>query len=215
MAPSTLPTNMKTLLQPDPASKSLILTTHPIPVPKENSDEHLIRVHAVALTNGELLWMKNFPPPPSILKDKELVPCYDMSGTVITAPPNSPFQPGSEVYSRTTYYRTAAGREYTICDTSELAFKPKTLSFVQAATVSMSVETAYQALFTHGGLLPVAGTGAKGKRVFVTAASGAVGMVCIFFESHVEKRRACANFPPLVDCTARQVGWRRCRRNRQ
>jgi NADPH-dependent curcumin reductase CurA len=41
----------------------------------------------------------------------------------------------------------------------------------------MSVETAYQALFTHAPLLPVAGTGAKGKRVFVTGASGAAGMV--------------------------------------
>ena len=58
-----------------------------------------------------------------------------------------------------------------------MAFKPKTLSFAQAATVPMSVETAYQALFTHSLLLPVAGTGAKGKCVFVTGASGAVGMV--------------------------------------
>jgi NADPH:quinone reductase-like Zn-dependent oxidoreductase len=180
MPSATLPTTMKVLLQSDPASKTLFLATRPLPVPVPNSTEHLICVHAAALTNGELLWMKNFPPPASETKGKELVPCYDMAGTVITAPSDSPFQPGTEVYGRTHYYRTAAGREYTICDTYELAFKLKTLSFVQAATVPMSVETAYQALFVQAPLQPVAGTGAKGKRIFVTAGSGAVGMVCIF-----------------------------------
>jgi NADPH:quinone reductase-like Zn-dependent oxidoreductase len=181
MSTQSLVTTMKALLQPDPASKTLILTDRPVPVPKPNSTEHLIRVHAAALTNGELLWLKNFPPPAEESKGKEFVPCYDMAGTVIAAPPDSPFKPGSEVFARTHYYRTAVGREYTICDTYELAFKPKTLSFAQAATVAMSVETAYQALFTHSPILPVASTGAQGKRVFVTAASGAVGMVRIFF----------------------------------
>jgi NADPH:quinone reductase-like Zn-dependent oxidoreductase len=165
---------MKSLLQPDPSSKTIILTTQPLPVPVPNTTDHLILVHAAALTSGELLWMKDISPTSKL---QNLVPCFDMAGTVITAPPHSPFQPGSEVYACTNFYRPGAGREYTICETSELAFKPKTLSFAQAATVPMSVETAYQALFTHAPLLPVAGTGAKGKRVFVTGASGAAGMV--------------------------------------
>jgi NADPH-dependent curcumin reductase CurA len=178
MASATIPAMMKSLLQPDPASKSVILITAPVPVPVPNSTEHLIRVHAAALTNGELLWMKNFPPPPSLSKGKELVPCYDMAGTIVTAPSDSAFQPGSEIFARSNYYDTGSGREYTICETSELAFKPKRLSFAQAATMPMSAETAYQALFVHAQLQPVAETGAKGKRVFVTAGSGAAGMVC-------------------------------------
>jgi NADPH:quinone reductase-like Zn-dependent oxidoreductase len=178
MSSTTIPTSMKTLLQPNAASKSIILTTVSVPVPTTNSAEHLVRVHAAALTNGELLWLKNFPAPPSLSQGKEPVPCYDMSGVVVKAPSDSPFQLGSEVFARTNYYRTGSGREYTICETSELAIKPKRLSFVQAATVPMSVETAYQALFVHAQLLPIAETGAKEKRVFVTAGSGAVGMVC-------------------------------------
>jgi hypothetical protein len=226
MPSATLPTTMKVLLQSDPASKTLFLATRPLPVPVPNSTEHLIRVHAAALTNGELLWMKNFPPPASETKGKELVPCYDMAGTVITAPSDSPFQPGTEVYGRTHYYRTAAGREYTICDTYELAFKPKTLSFVQAATVPMSVETAYQALFVQAPLQPVAGTGAKGKRIFVTAGSGAVGMVCIFssctflfgkftlnLRLFVVFLRQLLTLDSQVGCTARKVGWRRSSSN--
>lgn len=39
----------------------------------------------------------------------------------------------------------------------------------------MSVETAWQALFIHAGFDFKAGSGAKGKRIFVTAASGGVG----------------------------------------
>jgi NADPH:quinone reductase-like Zn-dependent oxidoreductase len=165
---------MNSLLQPDLSSRALILTTQPLPVPDSNSTDHLIRVHAAALTSGELLWMQNISPTSKL---NNLVPCFDMSGTTITAPSDSPFQPGSEVYACTDFYRPGAGREYTLCATSELAFKPKTLSFAQAATVPMSVETAYQALFIHASLRPVAGTGAQGKRVFVTGASGAAGMV--------------------------------------
>jgi len=171
--------------------------------------------------------MKNFPPPASETKGKELVPCYDMAGAVIAAPSDSPFQPGTEVYGRTHYYHTAAGREYTICDTYELAFKPKTLSFVQAATVPMSVETAYQALFVQAPLQPVARTGAKGKRIFVTAGSGAVGMVCIFssctflFDVSTLNLRCPAVFlwqlltiESVVGCTARKVGRRRSGSNK-
>jgi len=168
---------MKTLLQPDPASKAVILTTSALPVPTPNSTEHLIRVHAVAITNGELLWMKDYPPPPSLSEGKEPVPGYDMAGVVVTAPLDSPFQPGTEIFSRTDYYHTGSGREYTLVKSSELAFKPKRLTFIEAATVPMSVETAYQALFVHALLQFEAGTGAKGKRVFVTGGSGAVGMV--------------------------------------
>jgi len=40
----------------------------------------------------------------------------------------------------------------------------------------MSAETAWQALFVHAGLEAEKGVGGKGKRVFVTAASGGVGV---------------------------------------
>ena len=185
MSSATLPTTIKTLLQPDTASKAVILTTSPLPVPTPNSTEHLIRVHAVALTNGELLWMKNFPPPPSLSEGKEPVPFYDMAGVVVTAPPDSQFQPGSEIFARTDYYHSGSGREYTVVKTFELAHKPKRLTFTEAATVPMSVETAYQALFVHASLQFVAGTGAEGKRIFVTAGSGAVGMVCYAFTAAI------------------------------
>ncbi|RFU32959.1 hypothetical protein B7463_g3380, partial [Scytalidium lignicola] len=144
----------------------------PLPIPKPNSNEHLIRVHTAVITSGELFWPIYFPPPNP---EKEPVPVYDIAGTVITAPPNSPFKPGNEIYARTNFYRTGSGREYTIATTEELALRPKNISWAEAASVPMSAQTAWQALFVQADLRPEPGVGAVGKRIFVAAASGAVG----------------------------------------
>jgi NADPH:quinone reductase-like Zn-dependent oxidoreductase len=173
---SALPSTIRALLQPDPSSTNLVLTTQSLPTPDFTKDEHLVQIHCCALTNGELLWLKNFPPPPS--STRQNTPGYDISGTIISSPPHSPFPPGSQIYARTSYLLTGSAREYTVTTSPELSLRPKNLSWAEAATVPMSAETAYQALFVHssGLLLPVAGTGGKGKKVFVTAASGAVGI---------------------------------------
>lgn len=174
MATQTLPKTMKALLQPDPASTKLILTSLPLPIPKVDSTEHLIRIHTAALTNGELLWRHNFPVPASPSAPRIFIPLYDIAGTVLTSPPNSPFPPGSEIYTRTDYTRTGSGSEYTVIRTDELALKPRKLSWAEAATVPMSAMTAWQALFVHAGLAPAEGA-AQGKKIFITAASGGVG----------------------------------------
>jgi NADPH:quinone reductase-like Zn-dependent oxidoreductase len=109
-----------------------------------------------------------------------------MAGTVISAPPDSPFKVGDAVYARTNYTRPGNARDYTIAVTDELALIPKGLSWVQAAAVPVSAETAWQILFVHGVNSDGEGGGEVdwetarrfwgGKRVLVTAASGGVGM---------------------------------------
>ncbi|KAE9375130.1 putative zinc-binding oxidoreductase [Stipitochalara longipes BDJ] len=173
----TLPKTQKAIVQPDKPSTAVLMTTdHPVPTANPRTTEHLIRVHTTAITNGELLWTKNFGIPPEFAALKVLVPCNDVAGTVITAPASSPFQPGTGVYARSNYNRTGCAREYSILLTEEMARRPARLSWAEAATVLMSAETAWQALFIHAGLDARAGDGAKGKRVFVTAASGGVGV---------------------------------------
>ncbi|OJJ66098.1 hypothetical protein ASPBRDRAFT_164088 [Aspergillus brasiliensis CBS 101740] len=166
---------MRQLLQPSAqvATSGLTLTTSPLPTPDPTKGEHLIRVHACSPCSGELLWPKNFPPP----NPRTLIPCPDMAGTVVSAPPDSPYQPGDEVYARTNYILT-----------DELARKPKTLSWAEAAAVPVSAQTAWQILFVHAGVVPtttrdgsdVSFEAAKeawtGKRILVTAASGGVGI---------------------------------------
>jgi len=172
---ASLPKTQRALLQPDPLSTDLILTTLPVPTPDFAKDEHLIKVHAVAPCNGELLWTKNFPPPAELAALKTLVPCDDVAGTVVSGPSSSPFKPGDRVYGRTNYFRTGNAREYTIGITSELARVPEHLNNAEAASVGLSALTAWQALFVQAGFGGYEDGGYEGKRVFVTAASGSVG----------------------------------------
>ncbi|PGH02053.1 hypothetical protein GX51_04865 [Blastomyces parvus] len=151
---------------------TLTLIQRPIPKPKPNSDEHLIRVHATALCAGELRWPKLFPIPGK----EEIIPGYDLAGTVVNAPEGSPFAVENQVYARTNYVRPGCARDYTIALTSELAHRPSNLSWVESATIPLSALTAWQALFVQGGLGGPENTANQGKRIFITAASGGVGL---------------------------------------
>lgn len=179
MSSTSIPAKIRAVLQPDIQTTDLVLTMLPIQEAKEGTDEHLIKVHATAPCAGELLWAKNFPA--MTQPGKIGVPCYDLSGVVVTAPADSPFQPGAEVYTRTPAGRTGNAREYTIALTSELALKPRNLSWEESASVPLSAFTAYQALFEHGGLkLGWKDDADKSenvkKRILITAAAGGVGV---------------------------------------
>lgn len=64
----------------------------------------------------------------------------------------------------------------------------------------MSAETAWQALFVHAGLKAEAEIGARGKRVFVTAASGGVGVWMV-------QLAKWAGAEVVGTCSGRNVGW--------
>ena len=166
-------TNIKTLIH-DSKSHTLSLTTHPAPltaVPSE-PEFHLLKVQTTALTNGELLW--------SELSSLEYpVPGFDVAGTVVSAPVESRFKAGDDVYALTSFSRAGAAREQQVALESELALKPRSLSWEDAATVPLSALTAWQALFVHGGLEDISEAivaSSEKKRVLVTAASGGVGV---------------------------------------
>ncbi|CAK37992.1 NAD(P)-binding protein [Aspergillus niger ATCC 13496] len=172
----------RALIQPTAESNADDLTLQTDVVVNSNpaKGEHLIHVRACSPCAGELLWPRNFPPPTKRL----LIPCPDVSGTVVSAPPGSPFQPGAEIYARTSYARPGNARDYTIATTDELARKPESLTWVEAAAVPVSAETAWQILFINAGIVPPeavmdiprAKLAWKGKRILVTAASGGVGL---------------------------------------
>ena len=125
----------------------------------------------------ELRWPIEFPS--AIYADnpsRQITPGYDLAGTVITSPPDSPFKPHDEIFARTLPSRPGNSRQYTIGRTSELALKPRNLNWEQAATVPLSAITAWQVLFEHGRLKGLDDPDAKGKRILVTAAAGGVGV---------------------------------------
>lgn len=172
MSSATTPKTMRTVIQPDANTKHLALVKRDVPTANPDAYEHLIRVHCAAACAGERLWPKMFPPPNA----RELVPCYDVAGTVVTAPECSPFRVGDEVYARTDYLNPGGARDYTIGLMEELAHRPKQLSWVESVAIPLSSQTAWQALFVQAGVGSLESGKWKGKRVLVTAASGGVGM---------------------------------------
>lgn len=170
MSSTNLPTTIRALLQPDPTSTNVTLVSRPVPTPDFSKGEHLIKVHTTSPCAGELTW-------PSFvdLPDKEIITCDDVAGIVVRAPEGSPFQPGSKVYARTSYYRPGCARDYAIVTTEELARCAENLSWAEAAAVPLSAETAWQALFKQPGIGGFGSDAWKGKRILVTAASGGVG----------------------------------------
>lgn len=169
MSTVTLPKSMKAIVH-NFETQTLNLTSVDLPTPSPT--EHLLRVHAFTLSAGELFWVR-----PGELN--ESVPGVDVAGEILSSPPESRFRPGDHVYARTQFPRPGAAREYTLVLEHELALIPSCITTLEAASIPMSAETAWQALFVQGGLsAPVVGTWPEenaSKRVLVTGASGGVG----------------------------------------
>jgi NADPH:quinone reductase-like Zn-dependent oxidoreductase len=126
------------------------------------------------------------------------VPCYDVSGTILTAVPGSKFKVGDEVYGRVMANRPGTARQYATILPGETAKVPGGLrgGLVEAASIPMSALTAWQALFEHGNLtgsylpsdLPhidasgnLVGGQATNKRLLVLGAASSVGRMAVQF----------------------------------
>ena len=175
--PSAIPTNMKALIFDPPTHTLTIHPSRPLPTPTPSKTDHLIHVKTTALCARELAWPTEYPDAfYAATPENLLTPGYDLAGTVFTAPPSSPFRPGDEIFARTLPSRAGNCREYSVARTGEIALRPRTLSWVEAATVPLSAITAWQALFEHAGVGGLHDSSSAGKRVLVSAAAGGVGV---------------------------------------
>ncbi|KAH7196216.1 zinc-binding dehydrogenase-domain-containing protein [Fusarium oxysporum] len=181
MASFNLPATMKAVLQADKHSHKLTLSEQPVPVPTHPEDV-FVKVHTTAPVKGELDWAVWFPG--FISENKIPIPGQDLAGTVVSAPANSGFKAGDEIYARIDAARPGAAAEYVLARVPELAMRPRNLSWAETAATPISVLTAYQSLFTHGTLDPLAlsgDTAARDKnakiRVLITAGAGGVAVV--------------------------------------
>lgn len=179
-----LPRTMRQLIQPDIHSTTLRLTTAPLPLP--GPSDLLVRVAAASPCKDELLWALN--PASPAASGKPAIPCLDLSGTVVRAPPGSAFPPGSAVFGCVAPSRAGAAREYAVVREDGVAAVPAGLGWVGAAAVPVSALTAWQGVFVRGGRLEVEGLGggeARGRnagvRVMVTGAGGGVGSWAVQF----------------------------------
>jgi NADPH:quinone reductase-like Zn-dependent oxidoreductase len=131
-----------------------------IETPSPDPGEVLVRVHAAAITRGELEWPVERLP---------AIPSYELSGVVVDS--------GAEVYALTPFDRDGVAAEYAALPADVLAPKPSRLSHAEAAALPMGGLTAWQGLFVHGRLT-------RGERVLITGASGGVGHIAVQLARH-------------------------------
>jgi NADPH:quinone reductase-like Zn-dependent oxidoreductase len=136
------------------------LVVEEVPTPRLGGGEALVRVHAAAITRGELEWPTDRLP---------AIPAYELSGVAAAVASDvdsvSIDQP---VYALTGFDRDGAAAEYVALPAALLAAKPRTLDHVSSASIPLAGLTAWQGLFDHGGLQP-------GQRVLIHGAAGGVG----------------------------------------
>ena len=138
------------------------LSLDDIEVPDPGAGEALVRVHAAAITRGELEWPVGRLP---------AIPSYELSG-VVEAVGAGVAEPAvdTEVYALTAFDRDGVAAEYAVVAAKLLAPKPSRLDHVDSAATPMPGLTAWQGLFEHGKLEP-------GQRVLILGAAGGVGHV--------------------------------------
>ncbi len=142
------------------------------PTPAISAGEALIRVHAAGITPTEFTWNSTFT---NSDRSERLpaIPAFDVSGSVEKlAPGVSDLSPGNEVYGLLNFWRDGAAAESVAVRASDLAPKPRSLDFVQAAAVPLSGLTAWQALFDHAKV-------SQGDRVLIHGAGGGVGSFAV------------------------------------
>jgi NADPH:quinone reductase-like Zn-dependent oxidoreductase len=144
-----------------------VISIDTVNLPEVGADQLLIKVRASSinpvdwkLRNG----MMNQLPLPSIMG-------RDLAGDVVAVGANvKTFKVGDAVYGNP----ASTFAEYALAKESDLGFKPKTLSYDEAAAVPVVALTAWRSLFDAAQLK-------AGQRVLIQAAAGGVGSFGVQF----------------------------------
>ncbi|HJW61678.1 MAG TPA: NADP-dependent oxidoreductase, partial [Actinomycetota bacterium] len=136
------------------------LALEQIATPSPRVGEALVRVHAAAITRDELEWPVDRLP---------AIPSYELSGVVAALGQGvEGVAIGEPVYALIGFDRDGAAADYATVPAALLAPKPRTLGHLESAAVPLAALSAWQGLFTHGGLR-------EGQRVLIHGAAGGVG----------------------------------------
>lgn len=148
-----------------------VLTYADIERPKPKSDEVLVHNRAVAVNPVD--WkIRNGLGEMFGLQLPIVLGC-EIAGTVEEAGGGvRDFQVGAAVYGYVSLQRNGGYAEYTIAKSDEIAPKPESLDFDNAAAVAVGALTSSQAIFDTANLQ-------AGQRILITGASGGVGSMAV------------------------------------
>jgi len=149
-----------------------LLAYEDAPKPALQPGDALIRVIATSITKTELTWDETYtdcdgrPRIPTI-------PGHEFAGIVdALAPEAAGVRVGDAVYALSSFCRNGSAAEFIAIRAADLAPKPHSLNFEQAAAVPLAGLTAWQALFDHAQI-------EEGERVLVHGAAGGVGTYAV------------------------------------
>ncbi|MEJ2793470.1 NADP-dependent oxidoreductase [Iodobacter sp. LRB] len=142
------------------------------PIPEIAADDVLIKVYAAGVNpvdwkirEGYLQSMLAYEMP--------LTLGWDVAGEIVALGEQvTGWQIGDAVYSRPDIARNGAYAEFVAIRASEIAKKPQSLDWQQAAAVPLAALTAWQAIFQIGQLQ-------AGEKVLIHAGAGGVGLFAI------------------------------------
>ncbi|KAK6119402.1 hypothetical protein DH2020_046854 [Rehmannia glutinosa] len=152
-----------------------VLKLGDIPIPSPQPNQLLIKVHAAALNPIDFKLRQN----PLAPIDLPVVPGCDMAGVVIAKGDDvSKFQAGDEIYGNIQSFK-AEGKlkqlgtlaEFTVVEENLVAIKPKNVSFEEAASLPVAVQTAVEGFKTADFK--------QGKSVFIVGGAGGVGTLAV------------------------------------
>ncbi|KAJ6102517.1 hypothetical protein N7486_004944 [Penicillium sp. IBT 16267x] len=149
-----------------------------LPTPKlSNETEVLIKVHAASINPIDV--KRAGGALKAVVKDSFPFKIgYDASGVVTEIGQGvSRFKVGDAVYVRLPEINRGSCSEYVICNEEQVALKPPSLSFEEAASIPLAAMTALQALRKHGDL--------AGKTTFVPAGLSGTGLFACQLAKHV------------------------------
>lgn len=135
-----------------------------VPVPTPGPRDVLIKVHATAITNGELTW-------PETKAREAPIPGHDVVGEITTlgSEVKGGFAKGDKVFALSSFLRDGGVAEYVAVSYKEVAHMPANFSYEEAASIPLSALWVYQALSHH--LYPK-----SGEKVHVTGAGGSYAL---------------------------------------
>jgi NADPH:quinone reductase-like Zn-dependent oxidoreductase len=128
--------------------------------PRPGPGEALVRVHAAAITRGELEWPGDRLP---------AIPCYELCGVIEEAAAGVVgIAAGDRVFALTPFDRDGVASDHTALPAELLVPSPRALGDAESAAIPLPALAAWQGLFDHGRLV-------AGERVLILGASGVVG----------------------------------------
>jgi len=146
-----------------------VIINDDLPRPEPGAGQLLVRINAAGVGNWDALIREGkveLQPLPIILGS-------ELSGNVEAIGPQvSGFKVGDEVYGATNEQFSGAYAEYALASARMMAQKPRTLSFIEAASAPIVTVTAWQMLFDYARVT-------AGQTVLIHGAAGNVGAYAV------------------------------------